>query len=237
MDGDGFAELIVATEWGPIRVFKKQEGRFVDFTKQWGLAELTGWWTSVAAGDFDGDGRLDLACGNWGRNSTYELYPATGFRLFYGDWSGAGGVQMIEAWRSGTNWIPVHDRTWLARGLPSLAVQFPTHEAFGRATVRDILGAAYDKASYVEAAQLSSIVLMNRGSRFEAIPALQAQLAPAFSVNSPSDGAGSFHQPKLFRHGVRHFPRRCRTWPVASRQGRWIVCGDRFKRERNLCLW
>ncbi len=184
LDGDRSAELIVATEWGPIRVFKNQEGRFVDVTKQWGLSELTGWWTSVAAGDFDGDGRLDLACGNWGRNSTYELYQPTTFRLFHGDWSGAGGVQMIEAWRSGTNWIPVHDRTWLARGLPSLAVQFPTHEAFGRATVRDILGTAYDKALFVEAAQLASVVLMNRGSRFEVIPLpLEAQLAPAFSVN------------------------------------------------------
>lgn len=192
LDGDGSAELIVATEWGPLKIFRTDGGKFTPLDRTVGilnaqrspLSELTGWWTSVVAGDFDGDGKIDLACGNWGRNSTYELYQPTTFRLFHGDWSGAGGVQMIEAWRSGTNWIPVHDRTWLARGLPSLAVQFPTHEGFGRATVRDILGAAYDKASFVGAAQLASMILMNRGGHFEAIPLpLEAQLAPVFSVN------------------------------------------------------
>ncbi len=124
----------------------------------------------MTVGDFDGDGRLDLACGNWGRNSIYALNGAPTMRIFHGDWSGAGGVQMVEAWRSGTNWIPFRDRGWLSRGLPSLAAQFPTHEAFGQATVRDLVGAAYEKTSFVEATTLASMVFLNRGGRFEAIP-------------------------------------------------------------------
>jgi hypothetical protein len=183
-DGDGLPDLALATEWGPVRIFRNARGHFEDVTSQLGLGELTGWWTGVVAGDFDGDGRKDLACGNRGHNSIYELHQPTTFRLLYGDWIGNGSVQMIEAWKSGTNWFPVHDRTWLARGLPELPIQFPTHRAFGQATIRDVLGPAYEKSSRLEARELSSMVFLNRGSRFQAVPLpREAQLAPSFSVN------------------------------------------------------
>jgi hypothetical protein len=192
LDGDGAADLALATEWGPVRVFLNRQGHFEEMTAQWGLAGLTGWWTSVVAGDFDGDGRMDLACGNWGRNTVYELYRPTTFRLFYGDWNNDGVVRMIESWRSGTNWFPVHDRTWLAHGFPELSVQFPTHQAFGVATVREILGPVYDKSFFLEASELSSMVFLNRGGRFEAVTLpKEAQLAPVFSMNvGDVDGDG-----------------------------------------------
>lgn len=187
LDGDGAPDLVLAMEWGPIRVFRNRrdhQGHLEEVTDRWGFSNFTGWWTSVVAGDFDGDGRLDLACGNWGHNSVYESYQPTEFRLFYGEWLGNGVVQMIEAWRSGTNWFPVHDRTWLTRGLPELPTRFRSHEEFGRATVRDILGPAYEKAAFLQATQLSSMVFLNRGERFEAVPLpREAQLTPVFSIN------------------------------------------------------
>ena len=192
LDGDGAPDLALAMEWGPVRVFRNQHGRFEEVTAAWGLADLKGWWTSVAAGDFDGDGRMDLACGNWGRNTVYELHQPKAYRLFYGDWNGDGVRQMIEAWRSETNWFPVHDRAWLERGLPKLSVQFPTHQAFSQATLRDILGPAYEKSSFVEATQLASTVFLNRGARFEAVPLpREAQLTPVFAMNvGDVDGDG-----------------------------------------------
>jgi hypothetical protein len=192
LDGDGAPDLALAMEWGPVRVFRNQRGHFEETTAAWGFANQTGWWTSVTAGDFDGDGRMDLACGNWGRNTVYELYQPTAYRLFYGDWNSDGVVQMIESWRSGTNWFPVHDRTWLERGFPKLSVLFPTHQAFGQATVRDLLGPAYEKSSFHEATQLSSMIFLNRGTRFEAVPLpREAQLTPVFSMNvGDVDGDG-----------------------------------------------
>jgi hypothetical protein len=173
-------------------VFRNQAGQFEDVTTAWGLSGLTGWWTSVVAGDFDGDGRADLACGNWGRNSIYELYQPTTLRVFYGDWNGDSVVELIEAWQRDGDWLPVRDRTWLARGLPDLIDRFPTHQAFAEATLRDILQTAYETSRQLEAVHLASTVFLNRGSRFEAVPLpREAQLAPVFAVNvGDVDGDG-----------------------------------------------
>jgi hypothetical protein len=185
LDGDGAPDLALAVEWGPVRVFRNQRGHFEEMTAQWGLADLTGWWTSVTAGDFDGDGQMDLACGNWGRNTVYELYQPTVFRVFYGDWNGDGVVQMIESWRSGENWLPVRDRNWLGRGLPEISNQFTTHQAYGKATMQDILAGRYQDARNLEATNLESTVFLNRHSHFERVPLpREAQLSPVFSINT-----------------------------------------------------
>ncbi len=192
LDGDGEPDLALAMEWGPVRIFRNRGGRFNEVTAEWGLTGMTGLWTSVAAGDFDGDGRMDLACGNWGRNTPYELVQPTTLRLYYGDWNADGIVQIIEAWKSGENWLPLRDRTWLARGLPALATRFKTHQAFGEATVRDVLGPLYEKSEFLEAARLESTIFLNRESRFEAVPLpREAQLTPVFSINvGDFDGDG-----------------------------------------------
>lgn len=182
LDGDGRPDLALAMEWGPVRIFLNRGASFQEQTEVWGLGQLTGFWTGITTGDFDGDGRPDLAVGNRGRNSLHELVQPARLAMFHGDWNGDGGVQLMEAWAAGTNWFPVQDRGWLDRGFPRLHELFPTHAAFGRATVRDIPGIA--AVAPLKAARLDSVVLLNRGGKFEAVPLpMEAQLAPAFSLN------------------------------------------------------
>jgi hypothetical protein len=192
LDSDGSPDLALAVEWGPVRVFHNEHGRFVDQTVPWGLAGRTGWWTSIAAGDFDGDGRMDLAVGNWGRNGTYELYQPGPLRIFYGAWNNDESLGLVEAWKKSDAWYPVRNRAWLETGLPELRQQFPTHQAYGRATVMDILGPQYAESQFVESTCLESGVFLNRGARFQWIPfPREAQFAPTFSVNvGDFDGDG-----------------------------------------------
>ena len=64
LDGDGWPELILACEWGPLRVFHNDHGRLVamDFPVSLPsggtttLSRLTGWWNGVTTGDLDGMG-------------------------------------------------------------------------------------------------------------------------------------------------------------------------------------
>jgi enediyne biosynthesis protein E4 len=210
LDGDGWPDLAVAVEWGPVRVFRNDNGKFEDRTSEWGFAGRTGWWTGITVGDFDGDGRLDLAVGNWGRNTLYELYrpppsskeqasmPNPVLRILYGDWNADGRIALLEAWQSGADWFPVHNRMWTAGAIPEVAGHLATHQAFARARVQEILGPRAEKSKICEATELRSGIFLNRPGPagkmgFEWMPLpREAQLTPALSVNvGDFDGDGN----------------------------------------------
>ena len=55
LDGDESAELVLAGEWMPLRVFKHDEdGTFTEITERAGLAKTHGWWNTLLARDRNG---------------------------------------------------------------------------------------------------------------------------------------------------------------------------------------
>lgn len=203
LDGDGTAELVLACEWGPLRVFRRNASGFTEITADLGLAEHTGWWTAIAAGDFDNDGRMDLVAGNWGCNTPYQFgrdHPGSDvpapLRVYHGDFNRNGVHDLIEAYRHPETgeYVPLRQRSALEGALPALPKGFPTHRAFGEATLPTILGPALARTAFVEARWLESTLFLNRGDRFEAHPLpLPAQLAPVFGI-VVADANGDGHE-------------------------------------------
>src|SRR5207245_103596 len=72
-------------------------GRLRDATAQWGLDRWVGRWNGVTTGDLDGDGRLDIVATSWGRNTNYRVDATHPLLLYYGDFTGSGSWDMIEA--------------------------------------------------------------------------------------------------------------------------------------------
>ncbi len=185
LTGDGWPELALACEWGPVRIFINEQGRLREITAAWGLEKYRGWWNGIAAGDFDGDGRMDLIASNLGRNSRYEPYRAQPIRIYYGDFFSSGVVSLVESYfdPGRMKYVPWRSLESVGTALPTVRERFTTHRAFAEADITQVLGEFSRTAKVVEAQWSETSLLRNCGRRMavEALP-LEAQLAPAFGV-------------------------------------------------------
>ena len=184
VDCDGWPDLLLALEWGQVKYFHNNQGKgFEDWTGKAGFAAAgTGWWTSLAAADFNGDGRPDYVAGNVGLNTQYHADPAHPALIYYGDFKGDGdGLQLIEAYYEGERLFPWRSRKDLGAVIPSIAKRFPRNDYYARATLGEVLGE--DKLAAAQrfaATELRSGVFLSQPDgtfRFEPLPRL-AQIAP-----------------------------------------------------------
>jgi hypothetical protein len=194
LDADGFPDLVLACEWGPVRVFKNQNGKLHESTRELGLEKFTGLWNGIAAADLDGDGRMDLIVGNWGLNSSYRASPQKPLEIFWGAFSQPGRVDVLETEydEASHKLVPLRRLNTLANAIPSLRERFPTHLAFASATIDQIFppGSLSNRLTVMT---LASTIFFNRGNHFEAeeLP-LEAQLSPAFGIVAADfDGDGN----------------------------------------------
>ncbi|MGY8652167.1 MAG: FG-GAP-like repeat-containing protein [Verrucomicrobiia bacterium] len=188
LDGDGDQDLVLACEWGPVKVFRNERGIFSEATRDVGLSGYAGWWNGVTLGDFDGDGRLDIAASNWGRNSKYEhAYSALRpLEIYYRDFDANGTLDIVEAHfdKEMNCLVPERGYSCSTHAMPFIGQKLSSYRAFGVSPLQNILGKEFDGAKVVRANTLAHTVFFNRGSKFEAkeLP-IWSQLAPAFGIN------------------------------------------------------
>lgn len=184
-DADGQLDLVVTGEWMPIRVFRQEDGRFVDRTSEAGFAGTNGWWNSVTVADLRGTGRPDLILGNLGLNSYVTASPAQPARLYVHDFAENGSVQQILTFsRTGVSY-PLAGRDELIRAIPRLRDRYPTYASFGASRIEDIFGTAeLREARVLEAYRFASAVALNNGDGSFAVHALpmEAQFAPIYAA-------------------------------------------------------
>jgi hypothetical protein len=185
VDGDGWLDLVVACEWGPVRLWRNETGTLVESTSAAGLSERHGLWNAVIARDLDADGDVDLVVTNLGLNTRYRASHEQPLHLWYGDCDGSEVDHLVEGEYEGDRLVPLRCRSCTIESFPFVAEDAPDFLAYARAELHDLFPEfLLDEALELRVDTLESGWLANDGTgRFawQPLPRL-AQLAPGFGV-------------------------------------------------------
>jgi hypothetical protein len=146
----------------------------------------------VTAGDFDGDGKLDLVATSWGRNIPWRATPQHPYALWVGRIDNALALLTAEYDSTTRAEMPTESFSRVTVPLPNVRRRIGTYAEYAKADVATILGDAASSAVRVGATTFDHTLFLNRGTRFEAraLPAA-SQVAPASCpVVADFDGDG-----------------------------------------------
>jgi hypothetical protein len=105
--------------------------------------------------------------------------------LYYGDFNGDGGSQIVEAYYEGDRLYPWRNSAQLGASMPWILKRYPRNDDYAKATLVEIFGEEkLAAAKRFEATELRSGVLLSQPDgthRFEPLPRI-AQIAPIFGL-------------------------------------------------------
>jgi CO dehydrogenase/acetyl-CoA synthase epsilon subunit len=145
VDGNGHPDLVLAGEFMPLNVFSN-DGKTLKRVTPTALDKYSGWWNSIVAADFDGDGDIDFVAGNYGLNNSYCATPEYPLEVFANDFDGNGSIDPILACHLPESFeqperklFPVHFWDELISQSPKFRQQFSSYDQYGRTSMDELL--------------------------------------------------------------------------------------------------
>jgi hypothetical protein len=183
VDVDGAPDLVVALDWGSIRLFRNEAGSFTDASAEHGLDAHVSRWNGITTGDLNEDGMPDIVATNWGRNTAHRPSEGSPLLLYHADYDRNGVVDLIEA-----QYDPVRQAVYplalftrIRAAMPMIARHIGNHMEYADATVSDLVGSSGVESEAIEVGSLEHLLFLSDGGSYTAVPLpLEAQYAPAF---------------------------------------------------------
>jgi len=167
MDGDQIKELVVVGEWMPISIFRKGNNQWDNVTDEYGFRKTSGWWNTITACDYDGDGDEDLMIGNLGLNYKFQATAEKPFVVFAKDFDRNGTNDIFLAKYHKEELVPVRGKECSAQQIPKLNQKFATYRQFAESNIHEILEGQTDQALKYEAHTFASSLLENRNGQWK----------------------------------------------------------------------
>ncbi|MBC6995576.1 VCBS repeat-containing protein [Lewinella lacunae] len=161
LDQDGDQDLLLAVDWEPILLFQNEGDRFVRRE----LTTVAGWWNTVEAADFDGDGDLDILAGNLGANNKFKPTPQTPLSLYLNDFDGDEKLDQVLTYYVKGVEIPFASHSELMKQFPSMKKRYLFAQDMAKSSMDEIFGKdKLTKAKKIQVTQLESAYLANDGN-------------------------------------------------------------------------
>ncbi len=172
INGDKKPDLIVVGEWMPIKIFINTGNKLVDETDKYGLKEFTGWWSSIAKGDFDKDGDVDFIVGNNGLNFKYKANGKETFDIYFNDFDKNSKPDIVLSYydEDGKQY-PLRGRQCSSQQIPAIKKKFKDYKSFSVATLEDVYTKQdLKKSLHYKVNSFASVYLENKNGKFYVHP-------------------------------------------------------------------
>ena len=181
IDQDGLPDIIIASEWEPIRVLLNRDGGFSE-TKS-SFSKLAGWWYSIEELDINKDGLPDFVLGNLGVNSKYKVSEKKPLKVYADDFDNSGSLDIVLSKKYNDEYVPLRGRECSSEQMPFVAENFKTYDQFAKASLVDVYG-SMDNKYQKKSTEFRHVILVNQGNgkfNVEHLPAI-AQMTPVLDM-------------------------------------------------------
>ena len=162
-DGDGLQDVVFVGDWMAPTFFKNIGNKLEKITLT-GMENLKGWYRTLEVGDFNGDGKPDLAVGNQGYNTRMKGSNTKPIKMYLNDFDQNGSIEQIFTQQIDGVSIPYTLKHELERQVPSIKKKYIRYADYSGQSLENIFSKeVIDRSILQEMNHLESGVLLNQG--------------------------------------------------------------------------